>query len=383
MFLGLIPNLAQRRYRETINGMASGDPNAPSAAQGMLNQGLARTRNNNIAMAGMNTSNPLLAQRNAANANAEAGAAMAMNAAQMRSQEQMQALQAQNAIGSQQAAGANNAFGTLMNLGQSAAGMGALLSDERTKTDRRPGSSEARSFLSELDPEQFAYKAPEDAQRFGEGDQLGVMAQQLARTPSGRQMLIQDEQGRLAIDPARSIGPSLASMAYLFDRVERLEGRRTDAGPTGERKEGEPDKAREDTLAMSDRATGYNPEEDAARSLLAALDSPQGVGRRGRSGRGRGRASRGRVAPPTEPFMEGVPPAADLPDWNSPPMADVGGPWTAPRASAGAAPGGFSEAFNQFGQETGAFSPFRLRMPAPQEDGPMSVDPMMSFPRGR
>lgn len=314
MLFGLIPNRNQTDYNRITRQMALGDPNAPSAGQQLLNRGLARTQSFNAALANSAAgSNPALAYRNAMNANVAASNEAMGQAAQLRSQEQLASLGQMNAIGNQQAQGMNNAFGGMFGTLAGVAGLGTL-SDERTKTGVQDGEPEVRSMLSALAPKQYEYRNPNDRARFGEGDQLGVMAQQLARTPAGRQMLTQDEQGRLMIDPARSVGPSLASLAYLFDRLDNLERRMPGNDGTQEAKT-EDTKGRDETLAMADRAIGYNPEENAARRLLEGLQSPRGLSGRGRSSRGRGRSGRaaGRPTEPVSPAPMSFDPTAGEP----------------------------------------------------------------------
>lgn len=102
-----------------------------------------------------------------------------------------------------------------------------LLSDERAKEQaRQEGAADAiRQFLGSMPAQTFQYRGDPSGQR-----QVGVMAQDVAQTPIGQQMVRPTPQG-LAIDPARAVGPTLAALNALEARIAQLEGgrRRTSA----------------------------------------------------------------------------------------------------------------------------------------------------------
>lgn len=107
--------------------------------------------------------------------------------------------------------------GGLMQGGASA----AAASDERLKTDVKHFDSE--KFLDALKSYQYKYKDPKS---FGEGKQVGVMAQDLEKTAP--QMVIDTPRGKV-IDYNKAGGPMLASLAELNDRVKELEGKKPES----------------------------------------------------------------------------------------------------------------------------------------------------------
>lgn len=105
-----------------------------------------------------------------------------------------------------------------------------LLSDERAKTGIRPGDGSADNFLSSLAPQQFSYKPSgllpgELAKSAGSegGQQLGVMAQDVASTPGGAQGVQQTPGGMLGLDSTKMQGPVLAGLGRLHERLTQLE----------------------------------------------------------------------------------------------------------------------------------------------------------------
>ncbi len=124
--------------------------------------------------------------------------------------------------------------GILEGLGKVASFAGSLapllMSDQRAKKKIADGNGAVGQFLDALSANNFEYRD----QANGAGPQTGVMAQSLARTPIGRQMVVQDPaSGMLGIDPSRAAGPNLAAMAYLNDRLNRLERHTSSSKPSG------------------------------------------------------------------------------------------------------------------------------------------------------
>lgn len=117
----------------------------------------------------------------------------------------------------------------LSGLGRSA--LPFLLSDERAKEQaRQEGAQQAiQQFMGSMRPQTFQYAADPQHQR-----QAGVMAQDVARTPVGQQMVRQTPQG-MALDPTAALGPTLAALANLDARLrateEHLTGRRSQPTP--------------------------------------------------------------------------------------------------------------------------------------------------------
>ena len=120
---------------------------------------------------------------------------------------------------------AGGLLGGIIGAGGQVAGMYAK-SDERSKTDVREGGGAARSFLESLGAALlYRYKNPQEAGA-APGQQMGVMAQDVAKTPMGQQMVVPTNEG-LMLDPARSLGAVLAGQADLHNRTKALESRDT------------------------------------------------------------------------------------------------------------------------------------------------------------
>lgn len=114
-------------------------------------------------------------------------------------------------------AGADNAASGAKG-GGIAGAIGGLFSDRRLKTDIQPGDNAARALMDSMSPETFERKAT------GEHE-LGIIAQDVERTPLGREIVEKDPDGYRAIDIGKGLGAALASLADLNDRLKKLEAR--------------------------------------------------------------------------------------------------------------------------------------------------------------
>lgn len=98
-------------------------------------------------------------------------------------------------------------------------GLGAMIgamSDEKTKS---PGDGNVRDFLNALSAHRFTYKEPE---KFGGGEHLGIMAQDLEKTPIGKTMVQETPEGKM-VNYAKAGGAMLATSSMLNDRLSDLE----------------------------------------------------------------------------------------------------------------------------------------------------------------
>lgn len=95
---------------------------------------------------------------------------------------------------------------------------GATKSDARLKTDVRDGDAAARAALDKLAPFTFKYKD----EKWGKGEQLGVMAQDLER--AGAKHAVIDEPDGKAVHPGKAATLALALSASLHKRIAKLEG---------------------------------------------------------------------------------------------------------------------------------------------------------------
>lgn len=98
------------------------------------------------------------------------------------------------------------------------AGVG-LLSDEELKKMEEEKQSMMMSFLDAINPYQFEYKD----KKHGSGKQYGVMAQDLEKSDVGRSMVRNVKEGKM-VDVAAGMGPTLAALGYIHERLKKLEG---------------------------------------------------------------------------------------------------------------------------------------------------------------
>jgi hypothetical protein len=92
-------------------------------------------------------------------------------------------------------------------------------SDVRLKTDIGDGRDESRELLRSLGASSYRYKDP---QMNGPGRHVGIMAQDLERTPQGRAMVTDTPQGK-AIDGGKLVTALGAGVSDLEARLAKLE----------------------------------------------------------------------------------------------------------------------------------------------------------------
>jgi hypothetical protein len=108
-------------------------------------------------------------------------------------------------------------------------------SDINVKENIEPGSEETKNFLdlqyrkmmNELEPYSYDYKN----EKYGSGPQLGVMAQDLEKSPAGKQMVGQAKDGTKQIVP--NVSTILGAQANLNERLNKLEGQGMNEQPQG------------------------------------------------------------------------------------------------------------------------------------------------------
>lgn len=101
-------------------------------------------------------------------------------------------------------------FGSILGAGATAAA-----SDRNLKEDIQ--DFDASAFLDSITPTKYRYKDP----KFGEGKQVGVMAQDVEKEVP--QMVEETPEGKV-LNYDKAGGPIFASLADLHDRLKRLEG---------------------------------------------------------------------------------------------------------------------------------------------------------------
>lgn len=96
--------------------------------------------------------------------------------------------------------------------------MAAMLSDERQKEDIE--DFDAGAFLDSLTSKKFKYKD----EQYGKGQQAGIMAQDLLKTPEGSSAVMDTPEG-LMVDSRKAANLALSSAADLNKRLKKLEGK--------------------------------------------------------------------------------------------------------------------------------------------------------------
>lgn len=119
-----------------------------------------------------------------------------------------------------QPTGADRMLG-LMSGGIQAAGL--AMSDRRLKTGAKDGRKDADEFIKGL--KAYTYKYKGKGEHGPEGEHLGLMAQDLAKTKHGRQAVIETPKG-LAVDGARLSTSLAAATARLGERLAKLEAKK-------------------------------------------------------------------------------------------------------------------------------------------------------------
>lgn len=96
----------------------------------------------------------------------------------------------------------------------------AAMSDKTLKKKIESGDAAAQDFLDSLVAKGFHYKNT----RFGDGKQLGIMAQDLEDTPVGEQMVEDTPEGK-QVNIAKGYTAIMAAQALLNKRLKALEGK--------------------------------------------------------------------------------------------------------------------------------------------------------------
>jgi len=181
-------------------------------------------------------SNPALLSRNVAAASDNQGQELAQQSALMRMQERQAALDSMNQyLAAKQGVALNNA--KMQNQATTAAndrtagiissGGAALasLSDKNQKKNIKKADEEASErigeFLDALDSYSFEYKD----EKHGQGEKVGVMAQDLEKSSLGEQMVRDTPDGKM-VDFGQGFAAILAAQAELKDELDKLKNKR-------------------------------------------------------------------------------------------------------------------------------------------------------------
>ncbi len=103
--------------------------------------------------------------------------------------------------------------------GASRMGVGAMeFSDENAKTNIK--SADLSNFLDKLSPYSYEYKD----KTMGEGERLGVMAQDMEKTKPGQHLVKETSDGKV-IDYSQAGGTIFAALSDLHKRIKEIEGK--------------------------------------------------------------------------------------------------------------------------------------------------------------
>jgi len=114
--------------------------------------------------------------------------------------------------------------GALGNFGGAMMGQPMMMSDERSKyaVSDEAAKKEAGKMVAGLDPYAFNYKDPE---RHGAGRHIGVMAQDLEKSPAGRTVVEEGPDGMKRVNTPKLTMLNSAALAQYDDRIGELEKR--------------------------------------------------------------------------------------------------------------------------------------------------------------
>lgn len=105
--------------------------------------------------------------------------------------------------------------------GAGGGGGAAVASDERLKTDVRPGGHDIDEMMDKLTARTYRYK--DDVH--GKGERVGVMAQDMERSKMGAGVVREMPYGK-GLDVNRALSAALAATARLNERLRKVERKR-------------------------------------------------------------------------------------------------------------------------------------------------------------
>jgi len=116
--------------------------------------------------------------------------------------------------------GAASGLGDVAKLASAGASLATTFSDVRLKEDIKPASNDLQDLLDKLSASKYTYK---DDMGLPEGEQLGVMAQDLEKSELGEQFVEEDANGNKMVDYGKMGSTQMAALADLHDRLKKLE----------------------------------------------------------------------------------------------------------------------------------------------------------------
>lgn len=203
----------------------------PSLAEEQTKQNIGKALNSTVsAIRSSPGLNPALQARLGSQANQQAATDAVQLGTQARLAEQQQATdQLSNAIlgSSSQSIGKQQSEGQaessrIGRFGQVAGGIGTAIaaSDKNSKENISDSGGEARDLLDHLKGKLYEYKDDSN----GDGVHVGIMAQDLEKSPLGRSMVI-DDGGMKKVDFGKGFGAVLAAVTEIDDKLKKLESK--------------------------------------------------------------------------------------------------------------------------------------------------------------
>ncbi len=134
----------------------------------------------------------------------------------------MNANQLQAQIAAMNAAtGKPGLLGPILSAGGQAAAAG-FMSDERVKEDIEDGDEDVDAMLDALRAKRYKYKDPK---KHGEGERLGIIAQDLNKSRAGSAVTVDTPDG-IGVDIGKAVSAALAGLARVNKRLRDVEGKR-------------------------------------------------------------------------------------------------------------------------------------------------------------
>jgi hypothetical protein len=101
-------------------------------------------------------------------------------------------------------------------------GLASMFSDENVKDNVEPAQPDIENFLANLEPKKWDYKDPKYGSTSGQ-ENVGVMAQDMEKSPLGKAFVSEDKEGVKRIDYGKAQSTMLAILKSLSDRMDRQE----------------------------------------------------------------------------------------------------------------------------------------------------------------
>lgn len=109
----------------------------------------------------------------------------------------------------------------LLNTAATVGGFALMASDKRLKKNVKDADTDVEKFINSIRPKKFRFK---NEKRFGKGEQLGFLAQDLEKSRAGKTMVLDTPGGKM-VDTRLLSAALAATVSKLNKRVKDLEGK--------------------------------------------------------------------------------------------------------------------------------------------------------------